>query len=61
MLSSGGLASPVGDHGLSPVRDRHKPLKHSAFVHNGHLRAHVTLTLLAERLAAQLSLPVFTT
>ena len=32
-----------------------------ASVYNGHLRGPVTLTLIAERLAVELSLPVFTT
>ena len=36
-------------------------LWHGAFVYNGHLRGPVTLTLIAERLAVELWLPVFTT
>ena len=34
-------------------------LWHGTFVYNGHLRGPVTLTLIAERLAVGLSLPVF--
>ena len=34
---------------------------HGASVYYGHLRGHVTLTPVAERLAVELSLPVFTT
>ena len=37
------------------------PLWHWASVYNGHLREPVTLTLIAEHLAVELSLPVFTT
>ena len=36
-------------------------LWHGTFVYNGHLRGPVTLTRIAERLAVDLSLPVFTT
>ena len=36
-------------------------LWHGASVYNGHLRGPVTLTSIAERLAVELSLPVFTT
>ena len=36
-------------------------LWHGASVYNGHLRGPVTLTPIAERLAVELSLPVFTT
>ena len=36
-------------------------LRHGPTVYNGHLRGPVTLTLVAERLAVELSLPVFTT
>ena len=36
-------------------------LWHGAFVYNGHLQGPVTLTPFAERLALELSLPVFTT
>ena len=36
-------------------------LWHGAFVYNGHLRGPVTLTPTAERLAVDMSLPVFTT
>ena len=36
-------------------------LCHGASVYNGHLRGPVTLTHIAERLAIELSLPVFTT
>ena len=36
-------------------------LWHGASVYNGHIRGHVTLTPIAERLAVELSLPVFTT
>ena len=37
------------------------PLRHGPTVYNGHLRGPVTLTPVAERLAVELSLPVFTT
>ena len=37
------------------------PLRHGPTVNNGHLRGPVTLTPVAERLAVELSLPVFTT
>ena len=36
-------------------------LWHGASVYNGHIRGHVTLTPMAERLAVELSPPVFTT
>ena len=36
-------------------------LWHGESVYNGHLRGPVTLTLIVERLAVELSLPVFTT
>ena len=36
-------------------------LWHGAYVYNGHLRGPVKLTPIAERLAVELSLPVFTT
>ena len=36
-------------------------LRHGASIYNGHLREPVTLTPIAERLAVELSLPVFTT
>ena len=36
-------------------------LWHGSSVYNGHLRGPVTLSLIAERLAVELSLPVFTT
>ena len=36
-------------------------LRHGPVVYNGHLRGPVTLTPVAERLAVELSLPVFTT
>ena len=36
-------------------------LWHGASVYNGHLRGPMTLTPIAERLAVELSLPVFTT
>ena len=35
------------------------PLRHGPTVYNGHLRGPVTLTSVAERLAVELSLPVF--
>ena len=34
---------------------------HGASVYNGHLRGPMALTTIAERLAVELSLPVFTT
>ena len=37
------------------------PLRHGPTVYNGHLRGHVTLKPNAERLAVELSQPVFTT
>ena len=37
------------------------PLRHGPTVYNGHLRGPLTLTPVAERLAVELSLPVFTT
>ena len=37
------------------------PLRHGPTVYDGHLRGPVTLTPVAERLAVELSLPVFTT
>ena len=37
------------------------PLRHGPTVYNNHLRGPVTLTRVAERLAVELSLPVFTT
>ena len=37
------------------------PVRHGPTVYNGHLRGLVTLTPIAERLAVELSLPVFTT
>mgnify|MGYP003692190915 CR=1 FL=1 len=37
------------------------PLRHGPTVYNGHLRGPVTLTPVPERLAVELSLPVFTT
>ena len=37
------------------------PLRHRPTVYNGHLRGPVTLTPNAERLAVELSVPVFTT
>ena len=37
------------------------PLRQGPTVYNGHLRGPVTLTLVAERLPVELSLPVFTT
>ena len=36
-------------------------LRHGSTVYNGHLRGPVTLTPVAERLAVELSIPVFTT
>ena len=39
----------------------HNLLWHGASVYNGHLRGPVTFTPIAERLAVELSLPVFTT
>ena len=36
-------------------------LWHWPSIYNGHLRGHVTLTPISERLAVELSLPVFTT
>ena len=36
-------------------------LWHGTFVYDGHLRGHVTLTHIAEHLAVELSLPIFTT
>ena len=36
-------------------------LWHGASVYNGHLRVPITITSIAERLAVELSLPVFTT
>ena len=37
------------------------PPRHGPTIYNGHLRGPVTLTLVAERTAVELSLPVFTT
>ena len=53
----------LGTHVHKAVRvlQRAKLLWHGTSVYNGHLRGPVPLTPVAERLAAELSLPVFTT
>ena len=44
------------------IYTRHShPLRHGPNLYNGHLQGLVTLTHVAERLAVELSLPVFTT
>ena len=56
-----GVYPPTQDHSYGDVTITVPHLLwHGASVYNGHLRRPVTLTPIAERLAVELSLPVFT-